>query len=134
MFLSWRFGHVAKWLDEKDKVNFKFHDVTALLTNNLIHILPNILRRKENQTMKFGQLIECKMENIFLEKLYAKCDEETSPRLVWVYLGINSLRFYTVCFCCMPSRRLLKRIKTKLQTTLFYLILSFLKKKKEMWN
>ena len=30
--------------------------------------------------MKFGQLIECNMRNIFLEKLYTKCDEETRPR------------------------------------------------------
>ena len=33
-FLSWLFGHVAKWLDKKDKINFKFYDVTAWLTNN----------------------------------------------------------------------------------------------------
>ena len=30
--------------------------------------------------MKFGQLIECNMRNIFLEKSYTKCDGETSPR------------------------------------------------------
>ena len=33
-FLSGLFGHVAKQLDQKDKVNFKFYDVTAWLTNN----------------------------------------------------------------------------------------------------
>ena len=32
--LSWHFGHVAKRLDKKDKVNFKFFDVTAWLKNN----------------------------------------------------------------------------------------------------
>ena len=32
-FLSWLFGHVAKQLDEKDKVVFRFYDVTAWLTN-----------------------------------------------------------------------------------------------------
>ena len=37
-----------------------------------IHILPNISRSKGNQTMKFGQLIEHKMRNIFLEKSYTK--------------------------------------------------------------
>ena len=42
--------------------------------------MSNILRSKENQTMKFGQLIECNMRNIFLEKWYKKCREETSPR------------------------------------------------------
>ena len=30
--------------------------------------------------MKFGQLIECNMRNIFLEKSYTKFDGETSPR------------------------------------------------------
>ena len=30
--------------------------------------------------MKFGQLIEHNMRNIFLEKLYTKCGEEISPR------------------------------------------------------
>ena len=44
------------------------------------HILPNISRSKSNQTMKFGQLIECNMRNIFLEKSYTKCSGETSPR------------------------------------------------------
>ena len=30
--------------------------------------------------MKFGQLIEYKMRNIFPEKSYTKCGRETSPR------------------------------------------------------
>ena len=47
----------------------------------LIHILPNISRSKGNQTMKFGQLIEYNMRNIFLEKSFTKCGGETSPRL-----------------------------------------------------
>ena len=46
----------------------------------LIHILPNISRRKGNQTMKCGQLIEYNMRNIFLKKSYTKCGGETSPR------------------------------------------------------
>ena len=33
-FFSWLFGHVAKRLDKKEKVKFKFHDVTTCLTNN----------------------------------------------------------------------------------------------------
>ena len=28
------FGHVVKRLDKKNKVNFKFYDVTSWLTNN----------------------------------------------------------------------------------------------------
>ena len=30
--------------------------------------------------MKFGQLIECDLRNIFLEKSYTECGAETSPR------------------------------------------------------
>ena len=30
--------------------------------------------------MKFGQLIECDIRNVFLEKLYTKCGGETIPR------------------------------------------------------
>ena len=32
-FLSWLFGHVTTWVDKKDKVNFKFYEVTAWLAN-----------------------------------------------------------------------------------------------------
>ena len=45
-----------------------------------IHISPYISRSKSNQTMKFGQLIEYNMRNIFLEKSCTKCDGETIPR------------------------------------------------------
>ena len=33
--------------------------------------------------MKFGQLIEYKSINIFLEELYTKCGGEVSPRLFY---------------------------------------------------
>ena len=45
-----------------------------------IHILPNISRSKGNQTMKFGQLIEYDMRNIFVEKSYTKCAGATISR------------------------------------------------------
>ena len=57
-FLSWIFGHVKKRLDKKDKVNFK------------------IEMKRDNETMKRGQLIKYNMLNIFLEKLYTKCGIE----------------------------------------------------------
>ena len=47
-----------------------------------INTLPNILRSKDNQAMKFGQLIEHNMRNIFVEKLYAKFAGESIPRLL----------------------------------------------------
>ena len=43
-----------------------------------IHILPYISRSKDNQTVKFGQLIKYSMRKIFLEKSYPKCGRETS--------------------------------------------------------
>ena len=46
----------------------------------LIHILANISRNKNNQTMKFGQLIEHNMRNIVLEKSYTKYVGQASPR------------------------------------------------------
>ena len=45
-----------------------------------IHILVNISRSKGNQAVKFGQLIEYQMMNIFVEKSYTKCAGETIPR------------------------------------------------------
>ena len=42
-----------------------------------MHILTSISKSKGNQTMKFVQLIECNMRNIFLENSYTKCCGET---------------------------------------------------------
>ena len=45
-----------------------------------IHILRKISRSKGSQTIKFGQLIEYNLRNIFLEKTYTKWAGETFPR------------------------------------------------------
>ena len=45
-----------------------------------IHTLLNISRSKGNQTMKFNQLKENNMRNIFVEKSYPECAGETIPR------------------------------------------------------
>ena len=45
-----------------------------------IHTMPYISRTKDNQTVKFDQLIEYNMIKIFLEKLYPKCGGETSAK------------------------------------------------------
>ena len=42
-------------------------------------MLPNISRSKCNKAMKFGQLIEYKMRNIFVETSYLKYAAETIP-------------------------------------------------------
>ena len=46
----------------------------------VIQVLRNILRNKDNQAMRFGQLRKYNMKNIFLEKPYTKCGGEISPR------------------------------------------------------
>ena len=45
-----------------------------------MYILPIISRSKNNQTMKFGQLIEYNMRKSFPEKSCANCCGETTPR------------------------------------------------------
>ena len=56
-----------------------------------IHMLSIILRTEGNQTMKFGQLRQNNMSNIFLEKAYTKYGGKlfTDPFLKnrnWAYL------------------------------------------------
>ena len=72
--------------------------------------------------MKFGQLIDYNKKNISLENSRTKCGGGTIPRPYskkqnWAYLRINSLKFYAVCFYCMPTRGPSKDSKTKLKTT-----------------
>ena len=54
-------------------INYKINDATVWTLQSgqqiiAIHILPNISRRKGNQAIKFGQIIEPNMSNFFLEK------------------------------------------------------------------
>ena len=46
----------------------------------VIHVLPRILRNKDNQAIKFCQLRKYNMKNISPEKPYTKCGGETSSR------------------------------------------------------
>ena len=62
---------------KKDKVNFKIYEFTTWEKSSCIHILPNISKNKGNQTVKFGQLVECSVKNIFLKKPYTKFNAET---------------------------------------------------------
>ena len=91
-FLSWLFGRVEKWLNQKDKVRFKIYDNTTWLTSNCNkQILPNISKSKGNQTVKFGELKQYNMRNIFLEKSYSKYGEETILRLVFKKVKIEHI-------------------------------------------
>ena len=64
-----------------------------------IHILTNISGSKDNQTMKFSQLIEYNMRNIFLEKSYTKCGVETILRL-WRRFGVFIVNFEYISHLC----------------------------------
>ena len=44
-----------------------------------IHILTNISRSRGNQTMKFGQLLECNTRNIFLKNHKENVVEKLFP-------------------------------------------------------
>ena len=54
-FLSWFFGHVKNGLIRKIRLIFKFMTSQPVDQTIAMHVLPNISRSKENQTMKFGQ-------------------------------------------------------------------------------
>ena len=58
--------------------------------------------------MKFGQLEEYDMKNIFLEKYAKNVAEKLVPdpflkNQNCLYFWINGLKFYTVYFYCMPK-------------------------------
>ena len=70
------FGHVER----KRRLILKFMTSQPGKQTIAIHIQHYISRSKDNQTVKLGQLIEYNMRKIFLEKSYAKCGGETSPK------------------------------------------------------
>ena len=65
-FLCWLFGCVEKRLDEKAMIDFKIYDVTDWATNNYNAYNTQYLKKKGNQTMKFGRSIESNVGNSFL--------------------------------------------------------------------
>ena len=99
-----------------------------------IHILPNISRSKGNQTMKFGQLIEYNMKNIFLKKSYTKCDGQTILRPFSKTSNLSlSLRQYsfiqfTFIVCQAEGYRNILKLSCRPLTCTFFE--TFLKNKK----
>ena len=93
------------------KVNFKLHGVTARLTINCNTHIAQYSRGKDNQKMEFGQIMECNMRNIFLEKSYTKCGVATSPRpfsekLKLVVSKYTETMPQVTCFYLKTKRRL----------------------------
>ena len=79
-FLSWLFFMYQNGLIKKIRFISNFMTSQFGWQTIVIHILHDISKIKGNQTMKFSQLIECNMRNIFLEKSYRKYGGETSSR------------------------------------------------------
>ena len=52
------------------------------LTAIAMHILTNISKNKDNQLVKFDQLIEYNMRNLLLEKSNTKCGGENNATLL----------------------------------------------------
>ena len=65
-FLSWLIDYVEKRLNKKARFNFTIYDVRDWT------VLCKISRSKCIQAMKFGQLIEYSMKNIFLDPYFSR--------------------------------------------------------------
>ena len=88
--------------------------------------------------MKFGQLIEYNMRNIFLKKSCTRYVVLTIPRPLYKKSKLSSgLTVWNVIqsvFIAFAIGVLPKYIKTNMLTIYFYLIQSFLKEYKEVCN
>ena len=76
-----------------------------------IHMLLNISRSKDNRTMKFGQLIQYNMRNIFLDKSYTNVMEKifSNPFLenqqkIWIN-SLKSFIHFVFIVCQVESYR-----------------------------
>ena len=59
-------------LIRKVRLTLKFMTSQPGLKTIAVHILPNISQSRDNQSMKFGQLIEYNKKSIFLQKICQK--------------------------------------------------------------
>ena len=92
-----------------------------------IHILPNISRSKDNQTMNFGMLIEYNMRNIFHDKSLV-ADPEIEHISGSVVLGFIQFLFI---ICQVEDDRNASKRNCK---PLAFTCIKFFKKTKEMWH
>ena len=80
-FLSLYFGYVERRLDKKATVSLKSSDSFKTVWTSKVPVDNTInsynTRNKDNETMKFGELLKCNVINIFLRK-----SEKMAGRLV----------------------------------------------------
>ena len=96
--LSWLFGFVEIRLDKKAKINVKIMTSESEQQIITIHTLPNISRRKGNQSIKFSQLIKCNERNIFLNKSCRKWGRQTSSRPLFAFWVLRQILKYVKFF------------------------------------
>ena len=72
LWVSLRYLNISPGFFQSSRETAKF--VTSQTKKQIIaiHILPNISKSKLKQTIKFGQLIEYNMKNIFSQKIISK--------------------------------------------------------------
>ena len=92
----------------------------------MIHILLNILKSKGKQTSNEKYF---PWKNLLQNVLGMLAPNPFIKTQNWVYLLINSLKCYTVCFYCMSKWSFTKIYNIKVLTTCFGLIWDFLKNK-----
>ena len=117
----------------------KINNLIALRSTNQITEICSMSQELKADNEMWSVKEEHNTRNIFLEKSYTKCGEETSSKPLFskksklsiAYLWINNLKFYTVCFHFIPSWGLSKYIETTLQAANIKL---FFKKKQEVWK
>ena len=104
------------WLCRKNGLVRKITLPSKFMTSQLslqaivIHVLANITHSKDNQTMKFGHLIEYNKINIFLQELCRKLGRETSSRPLFIFMKKLNIKLNNV----MPYK------KSKVYKTLDY--------------
>ena len=89
--------------------------------------------------MKFGQLIEYNIGNIFTKNHPQNTVEKLAPDLIienqsWVYLWINSLKCYNSFLLHVQADAYQHILKLMSWSLAFILYKGFLKKQKEVWN
>ena len=72
-------------------INLKIYNVINWEIIITIHILSNILRSKDNEAIKSGQLIECNVRSIFLQKSCKKKAGKLVPRSKDMLLNFDFL-------------------------------------------
>lgn len=79
------------------------YDTRTWATNNCNRYIVLSLEKYDKETIKFGQLLEKNMRNIFFSKNHTSNAEEKLLPVPSLknreYLWIYSVKFYVACFC-----------------------------------